>query len=239
MILPEPFIKICSLREPHQAEFAVSAGAGAVGLVFAAARRQVTVERAMDIVRELRRLDRDGRPSVVGVFVDQPSDEVNRIADRVGLDLVQLHGGETPNYVTLVERPVIKVVRTDLDEAGQTTAGYKVLPAPPVAYLVDGVSQIAVGGTGVQADWTAARRQAQSNRLILAGGLKPENVGDAIRAVQPFGVDVSSGVETDGVKDRAKVIAFVAAAQAAFAELDGGQDGIVPVAEAAEPVHRP
>ena len=90
MSLPEPFIKICSLREPHQAGFAVAAGSDAVGLIFATARRHVTVDRAIEIVAELRRLDGKHRLVVVGVFVDQPADEVNSTADRVGLDVVQL-----------------------------------------------------------------------------------------------------------------------------------------------------
>ena len=239
MTLPEPFIKICSLREPHQAEFAVSAGADAVGLIFATARRRVTVERAQEIVRELRRLDRDGRVLVVGVFVDQPADEVNGIVDRVGLDLVQLHGSETPDFVMQIERPVIKIVRAELDEFDPTLGGYRALTAPPAAYLVDGASSVAAGGTGEQADWGSARCLARSTKVILAGGLTPENVGDAIRTVRPFGVDVSSGVETDGVKDRTKVLVFVEAARAAFARLDIGQGGVIPVAEAAEPVHRP
>lgn len=238
-MLPKPLVKICSLREPHQAEFAVAAGADAIGLIFAEARRRVTVERAVDIVRELRRLDGAGRMLVVGVFVDQAVDDVNRIADHVELDVVQLHGAEIPQYVALAERPVIKLVRPEPKDVGRSTSAYGQLSVPPVAYLMDGVSSAAVGGTGERADWLVAGQLAESTRLILAGGLTPENVGDAILSVRPFGVDVTSGVETDGVKDRVKVIAFVAAARAAFAALDFGQGGVVPVSEAAQPVHRP
>lgn len=238
-MLPDPFIKIDGFRESHQAEFAVSAGASAVGLIFADARRRVTVERAREIVGKLRRLDGHGATLVVGVFVEQGPDEVNRVAELVGLDAVQLHGSEPPSVVLRIERPVLKVIRGPSAEAIGSIAAFEELCTPPTAYLVDGQSKDAVGGTGERADWVMAKKLARSNRLILAGGLTPDNVGDAIRTVRPFGVDVSSGVETDGVKDRAKVIAFVAAAQAAFAELNGGQDGIVPVAEAAEPIHRP
>lgn len=238
MIPPESFVKICSLREPHQAEFAAAAGASAVGLIFAEARRRVTVERAREIVGELRRLDSRRRVLVVGVFVDQAVDEVNRVADQVGLDLVQLHGAEATDVVARIERPVIKVVRPPADGGSTSSGAYGELASPPVAYLVDGVSKAAAGGTGERADWTAAAALARTERLILAGGLTPENVGEAVRAVRPFGVDVSSGVETDGAKDRTKVVAFVAAARAAFAGLDLGQGGVVPVAEAAEPVHR-
>ena len=238
MSLPEPFIKICSLREPHQAEFAVAAGADAVGLIFATARRQVTVDRATEIVGELRRLDRKRRLLVVGVFVDQPADEVNSTADRVGLDVVQLQGLESPEVMSRIERPVIKVVRPKPGDALTILAAYEALAVAPVAYLVDGVSLDAAGGTGKRADWAAAANVAKSTRLVLAGGLTPENVGEAIRTVRPFGVDVSSGVETGGVKDREKVLAFVASARAAYGELDVGQGGVVPLTETTEPVHR-
>jgi len=239
MRLPEPFIKICSLREPQQAEFAVAAGASAVGLIFAEARRQVTVDRAVEIVRELRRLDGDQPFLVVGVFVDQAADEINGVAERVGLDLVQLHGFEIPEVVARIERPVIKVVRTAGGQDGWAFDGYESLAVPPIAYLVDGHSTSGAGGTGARGDWTAASELALGSHLVLAGGLTPENVGDAVRAVRPFGVDVSTGVEIEGVKDRAKVIAFVGAARAAFAGLDVGENGVVPISEAAEPVHRP
>lgn len=238
-MLPGPLVKICSLREPHQAEFAVAAGADAIGLIFVEARRQVTVERAVEIVREVRRLDADGKLLVVGVFVDQAVDDVNRIADHVGLDVVQLHGAETSRYVELVERPVIKVVRPDPKDVAGSTSAYGLLSVPPVAYQMDGVSSVAAGGTGERADWVSARGLAETTRLILAGGLTPENIGEAIRAVHPFGVDVGSGVESDGVKDRAKVIAFVEAARAAFTGLDLCQGGVVPIPEAAQPIHRP
>lgn len=236
MRLPEPFVKICSLREPGQAEFAVAAGASAIGLIFAGASRQVTVERAVEIATELRRLDRSAPLLVVGVFVDQPMDDVNRITDRVGLDLVQLHGTESPADMAKLERPVIKVIRPS---SGDGTMAMTSFAALPVAYLVDGSSKDAAGGTGERADWSTAAEMARTARLVLAGGLTPENVGDAIRSVRPFGVDVSSGVETAGAKDWGKVIAFAAAARAAFAELDLRQGGVIPLAETAEPVHRP
>lgn len=236
MRLPEPFVKICSLREPGQAEFAVAAGASAIGLIFAGASRQVTVERAVEIATELRRLDRSAPLLVVGVFVDQPMDDVNRITDRVGLDLVQLHGTESPADMAKLERPVIKVIRPS---SGDGTMAMTSFAALPVAYLVDGSSKDAAGGTGERADWSTAAEMARTARLVLAGGLTPENVGDAIRSVRPFGVDVSSGVETAGAKDWGKVIAFAAAARAAFAELDLRQGGVIPPAETAEPVHRP
>ena len=241
MTLPHPFIKICSLREPHQAEFAVAAGASAVGFIFADARRRVTVDHAREIVGELRRLDADGRILAVGVFVDQSADEVNRTADAVGLNVVQLHGAEPPDVLARLERPVLKVVRgTEADAAGSITA-YEQSNAAPVAYLVDGTSKDAAGGTGTRADWQAAMELARATRLILAGGLTPENVCEAIRVVRPLGVDVSSGVETDGAKDRAKVIAFARTARAAVARLEEepagswdrleiGEGGVVPVA---------
>ena len=237
-MLPDPLVKICSLREPRQAEFAVAAGADAVGLIFAEARRRVSVDLAVEIVDEVRRLQ-DGRALViVGVFVDQSADAINRISEVVGLDFVQLHGTEPPDVVARVERSVIKVIRTRAGDIRAPLALFQALPDAPVAYLVDGQSSGQPGGTGARADWGCAADLASGATVILAGGLNPENVAEAIRAVRPFGVDVSSGVETDGVKDREKVIAFVAAARAAFATLHLDQGGVVPVAEAAEPAHR-
>ena len=222
-MLTNPFIKIDGFREPHQAEFAVSAGASAAGLIFADARRRVTVERAMEFAGELRRLDGPDATLLIGVFVDQGPDEVNQVADRVGLDVVQLHGWESPSVVSIIERPVLKVIRGPLGEAIGSIAAFEGVRTPPVAYLVDGQSTDAVGGTGERADWAMAKELARSNRIILAGGLTPENVGEAIQVVRPLGVDVSSGVETDGTKNRVKVVAFVKAARVAFGGLHTGQ----------------
>lgn len=242
MSLAFPLVKICSLGEPGQAEFAVAAGADAVGLIFAEARRRVTTERAIEIVTELQRLEAPRRITLIGVFVDQAADEINRIAALVGLDVVQLHGGESPAFAAMVERPVVKALRLTAEDTGPGVASriesFDRLARPPLAYLVDPHSTDAPGGTGKPVDWTVAAEIARSSRLILAGGLTPNNVGDAIRSVRPAGVDVSSGVETDGMKDRGKVIAFAAAARAAFAALDLDQDGVVPMTEAAEPVDR-
>lgn len=238
-----PLVKICSLREPAHAEFAVAAGADAIGLIFAEARRKVTMERAVEIVSELRRTQGSKDVVVVGVFVGQSADEINRIADLVELDVAQLHGDESPELAALVERPVIKALRLAATDTAPGVASrveaFDRLARPPLAYLVDPHSTDAPGGTGRRVDWTVAEEIARSTRMILAGGLTPGNVGDAIRRVRPAGVDVSSGVETDGVKDRAKVIAFVHAARAAFSTLDLDQGGVVPITEAAEPADRP
>ena len=219
MNLPEALIKICSLRQPQQAEFAVAAGADAVGLIFADARRQVTVERAREIVAELRRLEQDGPVLVFGVFLNQPLIEVNHVADRVELDVVQLHGHESLELISGVERPVVKVVRPGSGGSGPDLPALQALPRPPVAYMMDGASATGAGGTGERADWVTATEVATRARLVLAGGLTPQNVGVAVQQVRPLGVDVGSGVETDGVKDRDKVLAFVAAARAAFDRL--------------------
>lgn len=243
MILPSPFVKICSLREPAQAEYAVAAGADAIGLIFASARRKVSIDTATRIVRELRTLDPGMRIRAVGVFVDQHSDEINRVADAVGLDVVQLHGAERPEDAQAVERPVIKAVRLTAQDTPKSAlyalGAFEQLARRPAIYLVDPHSAHAPGGTGQRVDWSVAAAIARSTRLVLAGGLTPVNVVDAVRIVRPMGVDVSSGVETDGAKDRAKVLRFVAEARAAFSASDLDERRVVPLTETAEPAHRP
>jgi len=150
------------------------------------------------------------RPLIVGVFADQPAEEVNDIADAAGLDLVQLSGGETQGFIERIERPVIRAIHvapgeTAFDVFDAISAG------SAAGLLLDTASDTARGGTGKLFDWDVAAEVAQRTPFLLAGGLAPENVAEAVTRVQPWGVDVSSGVETNGMKDIEKVRAFIRA----------------------------
>ncbi len=197
-------IKICGITRPEDAAAAVDAGADAVGFVFwERSPRYVDPERARGIVRALP-------PFVtpVGVFVNQPLEHVNDVARRARLGAVQLHGDEPPGFARSIEGPVIKAV---------TAGAPGALDWPEaVMLLVDAADRERRGGTGRLADWAGAAAVAARRRILLAGGLTPENVEEAVARVGPFGVDVSSGVEqSPGVKDHSKVRAFVTAARRA------------------------
>lgn len=152
------------------------------------------------------------RPLIVGVFAGMTPDEVNDIADAAGLDLVQLSGGEDDSFVRRVHHPVIRVVHVR-----EQMTSYDVddlcVPGISAALLLDKGSAAALGGTGQTFDWEVAAEVGRHKPFLLAGGLSPENVAEAVDLVQPWGVDVSSGVETDGVKDIEKIRAFIRAAK--------------------------
>lgn len=166
------------------------------------------------------------RPLTVGVFADQPLEEVNAIAEEVGLDLVQLSGDETWEDSLRIDRPVIQVVHISPLDA-PADAFELVQPGFAVALMLDSAHGPYRGGTGVTFDWRVARETAERIPLVLAGGLTPENVEEAIRTVRPWAVDVGSGTETDGRKDHARVRAFIQAvrrADAAIAQEDVAQE---------------
>jgi phosphoribosylanthranilate isomerase len=199
-------VKICGITRVGDAELAAALGAAAVGFVmWPRSPRFLEPARARDIVRALP-------PFVtpVGVFVDQPVGHVKDVAAVVGLGAVQLHGNEDVGFCRAIGRRVIKAA-----SAAQAAALAAFWP-PEVTLLLDAVDAERRGGTGLTVDWTAAAALAAHRRIILAGGLTPENVGEAIRTVRPFAVDVSSGVESaPGVKDEHRVRAFFAAVAAA------------------------
>ncbi len=215
-------VKICGLREPAHALAAAEAGADFIGLVFAESRRRVTVEQARAIARALgepltgagggaehiEALLRRKRPLVVGVFAGVDAEAVSRAADAVSLDLVQLGGEEPWDMCGKPSRPVLKVVKVrDGTSAEEIVAAIR----PGAVPLLDTHVEGALGGTGQTFDWAVAAEVARRLPIVLAGGLTPENVGEAVRRVCPWAVDVSSGVETDGVKDVEKIRAFIAA----------------------------
>ena len=154
------------------------------------------------------------RPLTVGVFADQSIDEVNEIAEEAGVDLVQLSGDESWEDCLLVTKQVIQTVHiSPIDSPSDPMQ--LVRPGFAIALHLDSAHGQYRGGTGVTFDWEVARRVAERVPLLLAGGLTPENVGEAVRLVGPWAVDVSSGTETDGRKDYARVRAFIDAVRAA------------------------
>lgn len=205
-----PRIKVCGITRVEDAAAAVELGAAAVGFVFwPRSPRRIAVETAREIGGILP-------PFVarIGVFVDMSADDVARIVDDARLDGVQLHGDEKTDHYRQLQARLIKAVTLDSDTDVKAAA---TLPAH-LTVLVDATDRVRRGGTGRVADWTNAAALAAQRPIILAGGLTVANVGDAIRQVRPWAVDVSSGVEAaPGVKNRERLEAFFAAVNAVAA----------------------
>lgn len=203
------------------------------GLIFVRdAWRYVEPAKAREIVRRSR--DLSGHAvKAVGVFLRTSVNEVNRVAEETDLDLLQLHLPDVPADLSVYTRPVIVTLRPEPTASAAHMAdqmGKIDLMGPNVAgVLLDAFSATGNGGLGELADWDLAREVAAGHGIMLAGGLTPDNVGEAIRRVRPIGVDVSSGVETDKVKDPAKIAAFVLNARAAFTEASIGQVDLRPL----------
>ncbi len=213
--MSETLVKICGVRSPEMARVVAGSGADLMGLIFASSRRQVTEFEAREIVDGL-----DGtaqRPGVVGVFVNQSAERMNAIADIVGLDFIQLSGDELVEVQSQLTRPVIRALRLPaglpLAEACRLAEEFLDHPAPASALLLDTHVAGTYGGTGKRGDWDLAARLSERYPIILAGGNRPETVVAAIETVRPYGVDVSSGVETDGEKDPEKIRRFVSLAK--------------------------
>lgn len=205
-------VKICGLREKIHAVAAAEAGADFVGVIFAPSPRQVTLPQGREIVMAVKK--KSNAVQTVGVFVNAPSYLVNQVADTCGLDWVQLSGNESWEYCREIKRPVIKVIRVGKGRQKLRqilAAGARLLASQQYLYLLDSAVKGKYGGTGLTFDWTPVQPLAKIFPIIVAGGLTPENVTEVIERVAPWGVDVSSGVETDGVKDVAKITAFVGA----------------------------
>ncbi len=194
-------VKICGITNREDALMAVEAGADALGFVFfQGSSRHVTADQAAAIIGHLPPF-----VQTVGLFVNEELATVNATADRCGLDLVQLHGDEAPDFAAAVTRRVIKAFRvkdaTVLDHLAEF---------PRATCLLDAWSPTAYGGTGTAFNWDIAAAAARQCPIILAGGLTTDNVAQAIRAVSPYAVDVSSGVEcSPGRKDPDLVRRFI------------------------------
>jgi phosphoribosylanthranilate isomerase len=205
-------VKICGLMEVEHALKAGKAGTDFIGMIFAESRRKVTVEQAKKLVESVR--DIDPRPEAVGVFRNHSVVEVNHIARECRLDRVQLSGQESIEYCRDIAFPVIKAIHIGVDAKAelilaQVQKWYEAMVGQKFLCLLDTVIDGRYGGTGVTFDWQIAKAVASRFPLMVAGGLTPENVAQLIREVKPWGVDVASGVETNGRKDTEKIQAFI------------------------------
>jgi phosphoribosylanthranilate isomerase len=195
-------VKICGICDVDAARAAVESGADMIGFHFCTSPRRVTPEEAKAIVDDLI-----VRPTIVGVFIDQSPEEVRQIAEFVGLDMLQLHGSEPPGFEA--GRQVMKVLKVQGDQLPDASAW-------PDPIMLDSWSADQRGGTGLSWDWELARALINERKVFIAGGLEPGNVGKVVSAFKPYGVDVSSGVESVvRVKDPDKVRAFVHAVRLA------------------------
>lgn len=199
-------VKICGITRVEDAVAAVRAGADAIGLVFdSKSPRYVTLERAADIARAV-----DPFVTVVGLFVDAGPDRIREVLGRVRITLLQFHGSETPDQCRLFNIPYVKAVRMQdgIDLHAQAHAF-----GDAAGLLLDAFVPHIAGGSGQAFDWTRVPHDL-ARPVILAGGLTPANVGEAVRTLRPYAVDVSSGVETSkGIKDADKINAFIRAAK--------------------------
>jgi phosphoribosylanthranilate isomerase len=205
-------VKICGLAEIGHALAAAEAGADFIGLVFAPSRRQVSMEKAAGISEAIHKLRI--HPMIVGVFVNRPADKVNRITESCRLDYVQLSGDESWEYCLDIEKPVIKVIhiasgKTDKGIINEIENGYSMLNSERLTCLLDTRVGEAYGGSGQTFDWQLAEEVSARFPVIIAGGLNKDNVGQLVERVKPWGVDVSTGVETESVKDITKIKAFI------------------------------
>ena len=205
-----PILKICGMTRVGDALHAVREGATAIGFVFwKGSPRYIEPERAGEIAAAL-----PATVTTVGVFVNEPVEDIRETARVAGLRMVQLHGDETPAYLERIDQPVMRAVT--LDTMVETT---KTWPAD-TTLLLDSTDPSRRGAGRAAVDWPRAAAVTRGRRVVLAGGLTPDNIEEAIVTVRPIGVDVASGVESaPGVKDLDKVARFLANAQAAFARM--------------------
>jgi phosphoribosylanthranilate isomerase len=207
-------IKICGIRTLKDALAAIEAGADYLGFNFySKSARFIEKEICAEITSVLKR--EYPQIKLVGVFVNSPVDEVKNILETCHLDLVQLHGDETPEMLSSFNGKAFKAIRLSTSTAVDESVSPFLKSVPESAspaLLIDAAVNGIYGGSGVTADWLAAAELAKKYPLLLAGGLTPENVADAVRQVKPWGVDTASGVESaPGEKDAAKMSAFVKA----------------------------
>lgn len=194
-------IKICGIRSLAAARTVEEAGADLIGFVFAESRRKISVSEAGSIAASLSTIRK------VGVFANQPLSEVLKTSQYCQLDLIQLHGNESAQYCAQLDRPYIRSVNI----SNPRTLPDSLEQYQPEWFLFDSCTAECSGGTGMCFDWQKGRRFIErfGYKFLVAGGLTPENVSAAIETLVPDGVDVSSGVETNGVKDPEKIRRFI------------------------------
>lgn len=190
-------VKICGLSTVEAVETAVLAGADYIGFVFAASKRQVSLEQAQELAKRVT-----GKTKIVGVFVSPSLEDLEQAISRVPLDMVQIHGAFDEVLIPLISVPVIRAIQLSDQEAQVSSqADYLLFDAP-------------VAGSGQTFDWDLLKDQKIQQDFFIAGGLTVDNVRQAREIFQPYAVDVSSGVETDGRKDIEKIKAFIEGAKA-------------------------
>lgn len=197
-------IKFCGCTGVHEVQLAIETGADAIGMIFAPSPRRIAESAAKDIAAQLP-------PFItpVGVFVNPAREEIER-ARAIFPDLVvQLHGDESPSFVSSIDGKVIKTIHVASDATDGDAVARAAHEHPRAILLFDTLSGTARGGTGVTFPWRLIAPLARERQIIVGGGLTPQNVAECVRAVRPFGVDVRSGIETDARKDVLKMRAFV------------------------------
>lgn len=209
------FVKLCGLRTLEDAQAAIDAEASALGFILAESKRQVTPEFVAGMRDELI-----NPPTMVGVTVNLGAGELSHLFEDARLDMIQLSGDEPIDILDeLEEFPVIKALRfpgsTSVDDATSEVDAWLSHRNAPELVMIDGHKAGAYGGSGTKADWRLLQEISVRYPIVLAGGLTPDNVAEAIRQVNPVGVDAASGTETDGVKDTERLVAFVRNARAA------------------------
>ncbi len=221
-------VKICGIGNPQDACVAAEAGADFIGMVFVPERhRRIAPDDAKAVVEAVRDLGGSSSPRMVGLFADQPLEEVNEVVTHCGLDAVQLCGRESVEYTAAVDCQVIKVVHVPAsyktpDDVPELAGRVREYDESGCMVTLDRLVEGIQGGTGLSFNLdVAASLSRRGSSFLLAGGLTPANVGRAISIVRPWGVDVSSGVETLGKKDRRKIQRFVTNARDTDAALTG------------------
>ncbi|MFO1444826.1 phosphoribosylanthranilate isomerase [Bacillus sp. Bva_UNVM-123] len=195
-------VKVCGMTDLHTVLTAIQYGADAIGFVFAESKRRITVKKAKEIIQQL-----PAGILKVGVFVNEEKEQIEKIIEQSGINVVQLHGDETPQFCSYFTVPVIKAIsietEKDIAEIEEYKCDYILLDSPKGKYR---------GGNGIVFNWDLLKKcQLRGRNIILAGGLTSENVVSGIKLVNPYMVDVSSGVETDGKKDPEKINNFIKA----------------------------
>lgn len=193
-------VKICGLRRKEDIEYANELKPDYVGFVFAKSKRQIEVEQALDLISLL-----DKEIKTVGVFVNEPVENALKIAQTLNLDVLQFHGDETQDYIDNFKNfTVWKAIRIKDKEDLEKTKEFRVN-----SFVFDTLTKNEYGGTGKTFNWEVLKGFELNVPIILAGGLNENNVEEAIRIVNPYAVDVSSGVETEGYKDFKKLKSFI------------------------------
>ncbi len=193
-------VKICGITDLPTAKVAIQYGADAIGFVFAHSKRKITPQKAKEIINQLPK-----NLLKVGVFVNEEKEKINEIIEETGINVIQLHGDESPQLSESFTLPIIKAfsiqTEVDLEKISEYTCEYVLLDSPKGKYR---------GGNGVAFDWAIlSNHKITAPKIILAGGLTTENVIQGMELVNPYMVDVSSGVESDGKKDLRKIKEFI------------------------------